>query len=344
MRVMIVLRPSTASYSMNVKTPFQSHTIQTAQCRSKDAASMTVRQARRKVVQNLIDDSTVMNINTRRDAAGMTSDKLALLAGIDVAEMKCSPYMHTNIPSNGPPSGNMHGGGGGVGNGGGNDSDTPSHTTSGGSGGSGGDASGASGAGGTDALRKRKVASSPSSPLKSRVGRMSGPVGVASNRSTSSNGAGNGDNKGANNGGRSNNGGINKGGSNNGSSNNGGSNSGSSNNGGSNNGGSGAERRVYKSLSRHKTLDDANDLMQHPTFPAVMDAAQSMVISSIWAPALSKAQLIKRIAADRGTCWIHHSIPFIHPLYTLYTPFIHRHYHIYTCVHPLYMYVHLTHL
>ena len=31
-----------------------------------------------------------------------------------------------------------------------------------------------------------------------------------------------------------------------------------------------------------------------------MDAAQSMVISSIWAPPLSKAQLIHRIASDRG--------------------------------------------
>ena len=176
---------------------------------------MTVRQARRKVVRNLIDDSTVLNINTRRDAVGMTSDKLALLAGIDVEEMKCSPYMHTNSSSDAPPSGNMHGGGGG-GNGGGNDSDTPAHTTSGGSGG--------------DAVRKRKIASS-------RVGRMSGPVGVASkaspNRSTA-NGAGS---VGDHNGGR-------------------------------------RERRVHKSLSRHKTLDDANDLMQHPTFPAVMDAAQ----------------------------------------------------------------------
>ena len=30
----------------------------------------------------------------------------------------------------------------------------------------------------------------------------------------------------------------------------------------------------------------------------------------------------------------------VYPVYTLYTPFIHLHYHIYTYVHPLYMYIH----
>ena len=32
--------------------------------------------------------------------------------------------------------------------------------------------------------------------------------------------------------------------------------------------------------------------------------------------------------------------PLFYTLYTLYTPFIHLHYHIYTYVHPLYMYIH----
>ena len=36
----------------------------------------------------------------------------------------------------------------------------------------------------------------------------------------------------------------------------------------------------------------------------------------------------------------HHIIKF-YPLYTLYTPFIHPLYHMYTYVHPLYIYTHL---
>ena len=130
---------------------------------------MTVRQARRKVVEHLMMDNTVRNINVRKDAAGMTSESLALLAGIDVSEMASCPHHMRGV-------------------------DDTHHTNRG------------------ERLQKTLV----------------------------------------------------------------------------------------KSLSRHKTLDDVNALEHHPTFPAVMDAAQSMVISSIWAPPLSKTQLFKMLAADRG--------------------------------------------
>ena len=33
----------------------------------------------------------------------------------------------------------------------------------------------------------------------------------------------------------------------------------------------------------------------------------------------------------------------LYPLYTLYAPFIHLHYHMYTYVHPLYMYIRHIH-
>ena len=157
-----------------IKVQIKSHIfehvlVQKGWCPEKEAASLTVRQARRKVVEHLMMDNTVRNINVRKDAAGMTSESLALLAGIDVSEMASCPHHMRGV-------------------------DDTHHTNRG------------------ERLQKTLV----------------------------------------------------------------------------------------KSLSRHKTLDDVNALEHHPTFPAVMDAAQSMVISSIWAPPLSKTQLFKMLAADRG--------------------------------------------